>query len=378
MVNKIKSSTVLERAQQVTQPARHFLRKFLNDWSFNFAAMLAFNLLIALLPIAVALFGILGLVLRNNSGAQQEIKDTIVNSLSTDNTTQVGIKQIVDLAFDQLSQEAGGVLVIGIIFAIFGSSRLFIAIDNCMSIIYRLPERSFLRENMLAFGMLFVFITLIPIMLAISSAPSVLTYILPGAAGRFGAFIAGIFFSSIAAFILFEIMYWLIPNKKMSFKVTWCGALVSACTLELFIILFPLYVRRFMGNYAGQIGFAIILLLFFYYFATIIILGAQINAFFFDHYQPLIDGLGTYLSQMHDNVPSLPSINDNDLPKSLLLKKFDLLMVMIRCDIQFRSMPNLHRFVVTIIVDKNISPFTMDLINGQNCPRKKKLNKTAV
>ncbi|CAF4884383.1 unnamed protein product, partial [Rotaria magnacalcarata] len=55
--------------------------------------MLAFNLLIALLPIAVALFGILGLVLRNNSGAQQEIKDTIVNSLSTDNTTQVGIKQ---------------------------------------------------------------------------------------------------------------------------------------------------------------------------------------------------------------------------------------------------------------------------------------------
>ncbi|CAF4658888.1 unnamed protein product [Rotaria socialis] len=66
------------------------------------------------------------------------------------------------------------------------------------------------------------------------------------------------------------------------------------------------------------------------------------------------------------NVPSLPSIDDNDLPKSLLLKKFDLQMLMIRCDIQFRSMPNLHRFVFTIIVDKNISPFTMDLINGQN------------
>jgi hypothetical protein len=29
-------------------------------------------------------------------------------------------------------------------------------------------------------------------------------------------------------------------------------------------------------------------------------LGAQINAFFFDHYQPLFDALGTYISQMHD------------------------------------------------------------------------------
>lgn len=30
------------------------------------------------------------------------------------------------------------------------------------------------------------------------------------------------------------------------------------------------------------------------------ILGAQINAFFFEDYQPLADGLGTYISQMHE------------------------------------------------------------------------------
>ena len=37
-----------------------------------------------------------------------------------------------------------------------------------------------------------------------------------------------------------------------------------------------------------------------YYFATIVILGAQINAFFFEDYPPLFDGLGTYVSQMHE------------------------------------------------------------------------------
>jgi len=137
-------------------------------------------------------------------------------------------------------------------------------------------------------------------MLALSSAPSALLSVLPGGASRFGTYIGGIIFSLLVAFALFEGIYLLIPNKKMTFKVTWCGALVAACTLELFIILFPLYVRYFMGNYAGQIGFAVILLLFFYYFATILILGAQINAFFFENYQPLLDGLGTYLNQMYE------------------------------------------------------------------------------
>ncbi|CAF2073063.1 unnamed protein product [Rotaria magnacalcarata] len=299
MINNLKSSSVFREGQQQTKPIRHFLRKFQNDWSMDFSAMLAYNLLITLLPIAVALFGILGLILKNYPVAQNEIKDKIIHLFPADNTTQAGMKQVVDLAFNQLSRDAGLILAIGIFFALFGSSRLFIAIDKCMTIVYRLPQRTFLRQNTLAFGMLFLFITIIPVMLAASSAPSVLISIIPGGGSRFGTFFVGIIFSLTVAFILFESIYWLIPNKKMSFKITWCGALVAACTLEVFIILFPLYVRRFMGNYAGQIGFAVILLLFFYYFATILILGAQINAFFFDHYKPLVEGLGTYISQMH-------------------------------------------------------------------------------
>ena len=121
-----------------------------------------------------------------------------------------------------------------------------------MTIIYRLPERALLRQNLLAFGMLFLFITIIPLMLTISSAPSALLKIIPGGGGRFGTFLGGMIFSLLVAFILFEAIYWLVPNKKMSFKITWCGALVAACALEIFIILFPLYVTQFMDNYAGK------------------------------------------------------------------------------------------------------------------------------
>lgn len=157
--------------------------------------------------------------------------------------------QIVAFAFKNLSQNAGGVFSIGIVFAVFGSSRLFVAIDECMCIIYRLPERSFLRKNILAFGALFMFITLIPLTIAIHSLVSF--NILLHALGPFGSRIVTIICSLLASFIFFEFVYWVIPNKKMSLKVTWCGALIAALTFNIFVIFFPLYVQYAMESYTG-------------------------------------------------------------------------------------------------------------------------------
>jgi uncharacterized BrkB/YihY/UPF0761 family membrane protein len=53
-----------------------------------------------------------------------------------------------------------------------------------------------------------------------------------------------------------------------------------------------------MKNYVGQAGFAVILLVFFYYFAIILILGAEINAFFLEKVCPLPNDLVTFVSTM--------------------------------------------------------------------------------
>jgi hypothetical protein len=71
---------------------------------------------------------------------------------------------------------------------------------------------------------------------------------------------------------------------------------------------------------------------------------------------------------------SYPSINEDDLPISSSLKSFDLQIIMAQCDIYsmgliLRYMLNLHRFIFTLILDQNISPFIIDLINGQNLAR---------
>ena len=159
--------------------------------------------------------------------------------------------QVLDLAFNQLHEDAGLILFLGISFAIFGGSRLFIVIDKCMTIIYRLPERTLFKQNLLAIGMILLFIIVIPIMVIVSSAPTAFLSFMPGGGGRFLSYLVRLIVSLFITFIFFDIIYQFIPNKKMSFKTTWCGALVAASTLELFMILFPVYVRHFMTNYAG-------------------------------------------------------------------------------------------------------------------------------
>ncbi len=87
MIDYVTSSTTFKHAERQTKPVRRFIEKFINDWSFDFASMVAFNLLIALLPIAVILFGILGFILKDHPEAQQVLKDKIINSFPSDNTT---------------------------------------------------------------------------------------------------------------------------------------------------------------------------------------------------------------------------------------------------------------------------------------------------
>jgi YihY family inner membrane protein len=299
MSSIVPNTRLFENVKEETRPYRLFFQKCKHDWSLVLSSMLAFNLLIAILPMAIILFGILGLLLGHNLDLQNRFKNQIINTFPP--KANDGLREIINMAFDRLYHDAGVILTFGILFAIIGSSRLFVAIDRSLTIIYRVEERKFLKKYLLAIEMLFLFLILIPLMIIASSTPSILLDNIPNAGRRFGTYILGLLISLSLSFLLFEMIYFLIPNKKMTFKQTWCGSIMAAGALQLFMILFPLYVRKCMNSYTGQIGFAIILLLFLFCFALILILGAQINAFFFEHIQPLPVPLGTFVSKVMED-----------------------------------------------------------------------------
>lgn len=95
MLDEIKSSNTFKYAKEKTKVVRHFLDKFLDDWSLNFAAMLAYYLLISLLPLVVVCFGILGLVFRDYPEQQNKFADMVFQSSQRNNDTSPIVKEVM-------------------------------------------------------------------------------------------------------------------------------------------------------------------------------------------------------------------------------------------------------------------------------------------
>ena len=236
-----------------------FWLKSLNDWILNFSAGLAYNLLMAVFPIVIALGATIGFISGNLSPQNQQ---ALVTRLSAVFPSVLG-QNVLAPSLVLLHKDAGGLGLLAIILALYSGSRLFVAMENYFAIIYHTPTRPYLRKNLMALVMLLIFIVLIPIMLLASSI-------------GLGGFLEGL----VAAVLLFQAIYMIVPNQHISLRNSWRGTLVAAVALQVYIALFPLYIRSFLGSYTGNVGFAVILLLFFYYFAVILLLGAEVNAYY--------------------------------------------------------------------------------------------------
>lgn len=299
---------VAKTAEKDVKPLQQFLTKFNNDWVMNFSAALAYNLLMAIFPIAIAVLVILGLVLNHlNPQAYQNVESQLMNAFPG----TLSSKGVIDSINMQINRDSGILGVIAIILAIFNGSRLFILIEGCFGIIYHVRQRKVIRQNLMAIGMLILFIVLIPIMVFASSLPTLAVTVLQRTSlsglfsNGFVAFLVGIISSFIAAYILFQAIYLVVPNQHISFRHSWLGSVVSAALMVLYLTLFPLYVSHFLTGYAASISTVIILLIFFYYFAVILLLGAEVNAFFSEH-----------VKATPTDIVSMVHITTSHLPKS--------------------------------------------------------------
>ncbi len=278
-----------------------FVNKVINDWVPNLAGLLAYNLVMLMVPIALTLLAVLGLVLRDSN-----TRTNVLKQITAVFPGLAGQQNAIDLASQQLGQSSGLLGVLAILSAIIFGSLLFVVIEACLDIIYRVRPRPLVRQFLVAIGIFIIFIIFIPVMVFASSAPSILFSSLtnlpflkniPGGSFIFIS-LGGILGAFLASFLLFEIIYLVVPNQKISWRNSWRGAAIAAIATVVVLSVFPFIVRIFFNSYAGPVGFAVILLLFFYIFSIILLLGAEVNAFFFEGVRPIPNDLVTFLSTM--------------------------------------------------------------------------------
>jgi uncharacterized BrkB/YihY/UPF0761 family membrane protein len=298
---KSHSTGAMASLSKDVRPAEGFVVKLNNDWVLNLACIIAYNMLMAMLPIALALLAILSIFLGNNS-----IRTTVIHQVTGIFPGLAGQQNALELASRQLNQASGVFGIAAIVLGIFFGSFLFVVMEGCLDIVYRVRQRPPVRQFVVAILMLIVFVILIPIMVFASAAPSVvfssltklpLLSSIPGS-GFILISIGGILGGFLTSFILIEIIYIVVPNQRISWHNSWRGAALAALATEIFLAVFPFIISHFFSGYAGTLGFAVILLLFFYYFSLILLGGAEINAFFFDGVRPIPNDIVTFVSTM--------------------------------------------------------------------------------
>ena len=285
-------------AKQGAKSLMGFFNKFNNDWVMNFASALAFNLITAILPILIAILGVAGLIIGHLAPS---VESQLISQLKI---IFPASGDFVTLAFTQLNKSGGILVIIAVLLAIFGGSRLFISMEGYFDIIYHVRPRGVIKQNIMAILMMVVFIVLTFLMVLIASLPAAIVSIGSSiglgslVSNHFVNWLVSIVVSLLITWILFEAILVVVPNQHISFRNSWVGALVAAVLMEIYLQLFPLYVTHFLGSYTGNVGLVIILLFFLYYFAVILLIGAEINAYYREGIQATPDNLAAMVHKL--------------------------------------------------------------------------------
>jgi membrane protein len=252
--------------------------KFLDDQAPNWAVLIAWNALFAMFPIVVFASSLLGLGLHVFGVSSDKIYTTAFDVIP-----DPGIRDQVIAAVGGVKSQTGILFIVGLVGLLWGGSALFGAMEQAFAFIYHTRPRDFLRQKLVAFGMVLLFTALaglavgtsaiLPALKDIPRVPSILT---TGAA----AFILQVIVGITAGFILFQAIYFVTPNRRQNWMKVVPGALVAGVLFELVTLLFPLYLslNKGVNQYGKTFGLFFVLMTFFFFVGLITMIGIEVNS----------------------------------------------------------------------------------------------------
>ena len=206
-------------------------------------------------------------------------------SLTEDELPVVADNLIID-ALEGVSGVGGALGIVGLIgmgwagLAMFGSIRksLNIAWDTD---VHRPVVQQKLFDLLMMVGLGTLMASSVGATIALSTLRALSADLGPFSEGtRFIWTVVPLLVPALMSFIMFVIVYRIVPNVRHSFRDVWPGALLAAVLFEILKNGFAIYVANF-NNYAGAygaLGGILLFLLFVYLSANILLIGAELAA----------------------------------------------------------------------------------------------------
>lgn len=257
-------------------PAR-VVEKFVEDQAPNWAIVIAWNALFAMFPMVLVVAAILGIVLQVAGITTAQIYARLLSLIPNPQTVPDLVRVLTGV-----KEQTGLLAVVGLIGLIWGGSGLFGAMEQAFAIAYRARSRSFIPGKLMSVAMVFLFtilagveVTTSSVLPALNQLPNVPAFLAGGAAAAL-QLVIGI----ISGFILFTVIYFVVPNRKLHVAHVWPGALVSGILFEAITLIFPIYflINKGLNAYGKTFGLFFLLMTFFYLVGLITMVGVEVNS----------------------------------------------------------------------------------------------------
>jgi membrane protein len=192
--------------------------------------------------------------------------------------------ETIGAVIDAVIKSRGGISLFGIVFLVFGALGIFSAVNKGISRAFAIStRRPFVQDQLLGLALM----AITGLLGVASIVIGVLTGIIQAAAGdaasavpggEWALGVIGFVLPLVLIFIAFLVLYRIVPNRRVTLREVWPGALVAAILWTVLRIGFTFYatnIARYDTAF-GPISAGISLLVFLYFASLVLLLGAEV------------------------------------------------------------------------------------------------------
>jgi membrane protein len=262
--------------------ARAFYWKAFEDNLTGLSAMVAYNLLLSVFPLAVLALFIAGRVLESNELERSVLQDLRQLFPSAADAT-------LQNALDRIRNSSQTLGIVALVSSIWIGSSFWGALDTAFCRIYHVRCRSWVEQKQFALAMLVVVLLFMAATVVVPTAQSILvdgSDDLPFGLSEVEGLIYWVTVTAglLLLFSILCVVYWTVPNRLVPWRAIWPGAVGATVAIGAIDYVFPLYLSNIssIARFGTTFVFVVIVLIWFYAIAIIILAGATINAMRFE------------------------------------------------------------------------------------------------
>jgi membrane protein len=263
---------------------RRVFKKAEQDQIFFMGGAIAFNVLVAIVPLALAAVGVAGFFLqaREDVNPAEPVVQYLLQVLPP---VSPAFAEYMNTTLNDIISQSTGLFTIGTIIFAWLATRLVGTLRSALREIFDIQQdRGILAGKFFDLQMVFVAGTLLTLNIAITVALGLVTdagfAILHVAAGQASLLrnLIGQMLAFLTIWFMFVLIYRYLPSRRIQWRTSLIAATFTALLFELMKSGFAFYFRN--AEYAstyGALGFIAIVVIYVYYMALAFILGGEVG-----------------------------------------------------------------------------------------------------